>query len=204
MPQQKAIALAMTGASGADYGLRTLEYLLAAGEPVYLMFSTPAILVVNSETDLQLPGQPRAIADYLTQHFQAQPGQLQVFGKEQWTAPVASGSNPPRAMVVCPCTNGTLAGIATGLSRNLIERAADVVLKEQRKLILVHRETPLSTIQLENMLRLAQAGALIMPANPGFYYRPQTIQDIVDFMVARILDHLEVEHNLSARWGEDE
>ncbi len=203
IPAKKpAIALAMTGASGADYGLRTLECLLAAEQRVYLMLSSPALLVINTETDLQLTGQPGAIADTLSQRFQAQPGQLQVFGKQQWTAPVASGSNPPRAMVVCPCTNGTLAGIAAGLSRNLIERAADVVLKEQRKLILVHRETPLSVIQLENMLRLARAGAVIMPANPGFYDRPQSVQDLVDFMVARVLDHLDIAHDLAARWGD--
>jgi len=202
-PHQAPTALAMTGASGSAYGLKTLEVLLAAGERVYLMLSTPALLVINSETDLKLPAQPKAIEAYLNQHFQVPSGQLQVFGKAQWTAPVASGSNPPRAMVICPCTNGTLAGIAAGLSRNLIERAADVVLKEQRKLILVHRETPLSVIQLENMLRLARAGALIMPANPGFYYRPQRAEDLVNFMVARILDHLAVEHCLLPRWGED-
>ncbi len=197
----RPIALAMTGASGADYGLRTLECLLAAGEDVYLMLSSPALLVINTETDLKLPAQPKAIEAYLTQRYAAQAGQLQVFGQQQWTAPVASGSYPPRAMLICPCTNGTLAGISAGLSRNLIERAADVVLKEQRKLILVHRETPLSMIQLENMLRLARAGAVIMPANPGFYHRPQSVAEVVDFMVARILDHLDVEHDLLPRWG---
>ena len=114
---------------------------------------------------------------------------------------MASGSNPPDAMVICPCTTGTLAEIAAGTSRGLIERAADVALKEKRRLILVVRETPFSTIHLQNMLRLAEAGAVIMPANPGFYQRPESIEEIVDYMVARILDHLHVEHDLMVRWG---
>ncbi len=105
-------------------------------------------------------------------------------------------------MVICPCTSGTLAAIASGLSRNLIERAADVILKEQRKLILVHRETPLSVIHIENMLRLAKMGTLILPANPGFYHHPQNLNDMIDFIVARILDHLEIEHDLLPRWGD--
>jgi 4-hydroxy-3-polyprenylbenzoate decarboxylase len=128
--------------------------------------------------------------------------QLQVFGRQQWTAPPASGSNPPEAMVICPCTSGTLATVANGVCDDLIDRAADVMLKERRKLILVVRETPHSVIQLENMLKLAQAGATIMPANPGFYFNPATVGEIVDFMVARILDHLGVDNALSRRWGE--
>jgi flavin prenyltransferase len=141
---------------------------------------------------------------FLSERYQAAPGQLHVFGREDWTAPIASGSAVPRAMVVCPCTSGTLAAIASGLSRNLIERSADVVLKEQRKLILVHRETPLSVIHLENMLRLAKLGALMLPANPGFYHRPTCVSDLVDFIVARVLDHLEIAHSLLPRWGESE
>jgi 4-hydroxy-3-polyprenylbenzoate decarboxylase len=129
--------------------------------------------------------------------------QLQVFGRQQWTAPPASGSNPPEAMVICPCTSGTLATVANGVCDDLIDRAADVMLKERRKLIIVVRETPHSTIQLENMLRLAQAGATIMPANPGFYFNPQSVEEIIDFMVARILDHLGVENSLGKRWGDD-
>ncbi|MET0077640.1 MAG: UbiX family flavin prenyltransferase, partial [Candidatus Thiodiazotropha lotti] len=117
-------------------------------------------------------------------------------------APVASGSNPPRAMVVCPCTVGALSAIACGASNDLMERAADVVLKERRKLILVVRETPFSEIHLENMLKLSRMGAVIMPANPGFYHNPQRVEDIVDFMVSRILDQLGVENRLSPRWGE--
>ncbi|ALG68892.1 UbiX family flavin prenyltransferase [Beggiatoa leptomitoformis] len=199
---KKAITLAMTGASGALYGLRLLEILVQTGQTVYLLLSPPAHIVLKMEINLSLPRRANDIARVLSERYHAQAGQIQVFGEQQWTAPVASGSALARAMVICPCTNGTLAGIASGLSRNLIERAADVMLKEQRKLILVHRETPLSIIQLENMLRLARAGALILPANPGFYHSPTQINELVDFIVARILDHLDIEHQLSARWGE--
>jgi 4-hydroxy-3-polyprenylbenzoate decarboxylase len=117
-------------------------------------------------------------------------------------APVASGSNPPEALVICPCTTGTLGSIAAGTSNELIERAADVALKEKRQLILVVRETPFSSIHLENMLRLSRLGAVIMPANPGFYHQPQRVEDLVDYMVARVLDHLKVPHQLLPRWGE--
>ena len=197
------IAVAFTGASGIQYGLRLLECLLDAGRDVYLMVSQAAQVVISMETDLQLPGRPEEMQTFLTDHFEARPEQLQVFGRQQWTAPVASGSNPPEAVVVCPCTSGTLASVANGICDDLIDRAADVALKERRKLILVVRETPFSTIHLENMLRLAQAGAVIMPANPGFYFRPQSVDEIVDFMVARILDHLAVPHTLSERWGDE-
>ncbi|HSQ06701.1 MAG TPA: flavin prenyltransferase UbiX, partial [Chromatiaceae bacterium] len=139
---------------------------------------------------------------FFTERFHAAPGQLRVFGRQEWTAPVASGTNPPDAMVVCPCTTGTLASIAAGVSGDLIDRAADVAMKEGRKLILVVRETPFSAIHLENMLRLARAGAVIMPANPGFYFNPASVADIIDFMVARVLDHLGVAHQLGRRWGE--
>lgn len=196
------IALAMTGASGAVYGLRLLECLLGAGKQVYLMVSTPAQMVIVMETGLKLPSHPPDMQAALSTRYAARPGQLQVFGKEQWTAPVASGSNAPAAMVVCPCTAGTLAAIARGTSDKLIERAADVIIKEQRKLILVPREMPFSVIHLENMLTLARLGAVILPANPGFYHHPQRIDDLVDFVVARILDHLDIKHGLTARWGE--
>jgi 4-hydroxy-3-polyprenylbenzoate decarboxylase len=126
-----------------------------------------------------------------------------VFGREDWFAPVASGSNAPDAMVICPCTMGTLGSVAAGLSENLIERAADVMLKEGRKLIFVPRETPFSTLHLETMLKLARAGAVILPANPGFYHHPQRVEELVDFVVARILDHLGVTHELMRRWGEE-
>jgi len=198
---RQAVALAMPGAAGAAYGLRLLECLVQAEQQVYLMLSAPAQLVIGMETDLKLPGRPAEIEDALTSLYKARPGQLNVFGREQWTAPVASGSSAPRAMVICPCTSGTLSSIAQRGSDDLLERAADVVLKEGRKLILVHREMPVSVIHLENMLKLARMGVTIMPANPGFYHNPQTIADLVDFVVARILDHLEIEHQLGPRWG---
>ncbi len=202
MPET-ALALAMTGASGMPYGLRLLEMLLLAGETVYLMVSSPARMVLAEETDLKLPSRPAEIKAILEQRYQARPGQLHVYGKEEWSAPVASGSSVPRSMVVCPCTSGTLASIAGGASRNLIERAADVVLKEHRQLILVPREMPFSVLHLENMLRLARLGVVIMPPNPGFYHSPTTVQDLVDFVVARILDHLGVEQHLVRPWGSE-
>lgn len=195
------VSLAITGASGSAYGLRLLESLIAAQRQVYLMVSKAAQVVIPLETDLRLPSQPKEMETLLSAHFGAAPGQLRVFGREQWTAPVASGSNAPAAMVVCPCTTGTLSAIATGASNNLIERAADVMLKEQRKLILMVRETPFSAIHLENMLTLARLGVVIMPASPGFYNRPQSVDDLIDFMVARVLDHLGIDSDLSQRWG---
>lgn len=199
----KTIALAMTGASGAPYGLRLLQCLLEAGQAVYLMLSKPAQVVIGMETDLSLPGRPKEIERFFVERFQARPELLKVFDREQWTAPVASGSGAADAMVICPCTTGTLAAVAGGVCDNLIHRAADVMLKERRKLILVLRETPYSAIHLENMLRLTQAGAVIMPSNPGFYHKPTRIEDLVDFMVARILDHLGVDQRLMPRWGMD-
>lgn len=200
--QNRPIALAITGASGAAYALRLLEMLIANGRQVYLMLSQAGQVVMNMETDLDLPARPEAAEAFLSEHFGAGPGQLQVFGRQQWMAPVASGSNPPAAMVVCPCTTGTLASIANGLCDDLIDRAADVMLKERQPLILVLRETPLSSIHIENMLKLSQAGAVIMPANPGFYYQPQQVSELVDFMVARILDHLDIAHDLVVPWGD--
>ncbi len=196
-----AIALAMTGASGAIYGLRLLECLLRAEQKVYLMLSTPAQVVIGMETQLKLPGRPAEIQEVLAARYHAKPDQLSVFGREQWTAPVASGSSAPRAMVICPCTSGTLSAIAQGSSDDLLERAADVVIKEQRQLILVPREMPLSVIHLENMLKLARLGVTIMPACPGFYHEPRHIEDLVDFVVARILDHLKIEQDLVPPWG---
>ena len=200
---EQPIAVALTGASGIAYGMRLIDCLLQAGREVQWLYSQAAQVVAAMELDLQMPTAPDSAQELLTRHFNAAPGQLQVFGRQQWTAPVASGSNPPQALVVCPCTTGTLASIAHGISDDLIDRAADVMLKERRQLILVVRETPFSTIHLQNMLTLTQAGAVIMRANPGFYYQPKSVEDLVDFMVARVLDHLQVSHNLLPRWGAD-
>lgn len=199
-----AIALAITGASGAQYGLRLLERLVAADRDVQLMISKAARIVIGTETDWKLPGRSAETAQFLTARLQAKPGQIQVFGDEEWTSPVASGSAGPRMMVVCPCTMATLSSIAQGSSRNLIDRAADVMLKESRKLILVPRETPFSAIHLENMLKLARLGVIVLPANPGFYGRPSTVDEMIDFIVARVLDHLGVDHPLGPRWGRAE
>ncbi len=202
MNKPRTITLALTGASGMPYGVRLLECLLKADVRVYLLYSQAAQIVARQEMDLSLPARAKDAAELFSSRFGAGPGQLNAFGREEWFAPVASGSNPADAMVICPCTMGTLAAIAAGMADNLIERAADVALKEERKLVLVPRETPLSAIHLENMLRLSRAGAIILPANPGFYHHPQTAQDLVDFVVARILDHLGVPHSLLPRWGE--
>ncbi len=202
--RSRTIALAITGASGSKYGLRLLQCLLESGARVYLMVSQAGQIVLKTEAGIKLPSHPTDAERYLAERFEAHPGQLRVFGRRQWAAPVASGTNPPDAMVACPCTTGTLAAIASGMCRDLIDRAADVALKEHRKLILVVRETPFSTIHLENMLRLSKVGALIMPANPGFYFDPQTVDELVDFIVARVLDHLEIPHRLMRRWGRDD
>jgi 4-hydroxy-3-polyprenylbenzoate decarboxylase len=200
----KTIAIAMTGASGTGYGLRVLKGLIDADVRVYLLISQAAQVVLRMEAGLEVPARPKEAERFFTEYLGAASGQLSVFGRQQWTAPVASGTNPPDAMAIVPCTTGTLANVAAGLSEDLIDRAADVTLKEGRKLILVIRETPFTIIHLENMLRLARAGAVIMPANPGFYFNPQGVDDLVDFMAARVLDHLGVPHRLGRRWGEDE
>jgi 4-hydroxy-3-polyprenylbenzoate decarboxylase len=196
----KPIAIALTGASGMPYALTLLKELVKSQEKIYVMISQAANTVIAMETDLNLGSDTKAIEKNLTQYLGAKDGQIEVFSKNQWTAPVASGSNPPRAMVVCPCTMSTLSAIAHGSADNLMHRAADVVIKEQKKLILVPRETPYSAIHLENMLKLSRLGVVIMDANPAFYQNPKTIDDLVNFVVARILDHLDVDHDLAPPW----
>lgn len=198
----RTINLAFTGASGAQYGLRLLQCLVAAGCRVQVMVSRAAQVVMATETDLKLPGSPSAMQDALTDWAQAQPGQVLVFGREDWFAPPASGSGEKAPLVVCPCSTGTLSALATGASNNLIERAGDVALKERRQLILVPREAPFSEVHLENMLKLTRMGAVIMPASPGFYHKPASVEDLVDFIVARLLDHLGIDQDLMPRWGE--
>jgi len=201
MKNPHTITLALTGASGMPYGIRLLEMLLQKDKQVNLLYSKVAQIVAQQEMNFTLPANAKEAEALFIRQFHARDGQLRVFGREEWFAPIASGSNPADAMVICPCTMGTLAAIAAGMSQNLIERAADVALKENRLLIIVPREMPFSVIHLENMLKLARAGTVILPPNPGFYHRPETIQDMVDFVVARILDHLGVDHTLMARWG---
>jgi 4-hydroxy-3-polyprenylbenzoate decarboxylase len=167
-----------------------------------VLISPAAQVVIATETDLTLSHRPEEAQRQLSELYKGESDQIKVFGKENWMAPIASGSNTAEAMVVCPCSSATLSAIAHGTSGDLIERAADVMLKEQRKLILVNREMPLSAIHLDNMSKLAHLGVTIMPACPGFYHRPEKIQDLVDFVVARVLDHLHVAHQLIPRWGQ--
>ncbi len=199
---ERTITLAMSGASGAQYGLRLLQALLAANCRVYLLLSRAAEVVIDTETELSLPQGLEQQRDYLGERCGAGPGQLLLFGRDDWFSPVASGSSSPASMVICPASGGTLSAIAAGASNNLIERAADVALKERRQLIVVPRETPYSAVHLENMLKLTRLGAVVLPASPGFYNRPNSIADLIDFVVARLLDQLRLPQSLLPRWGE--
>jgi len=194
-------ALAITGASGAVYGLRTVEELLKAKASVSLVISSAALMVLKEECGLNWEGSSEALRLRLSDHFDYDGDGLQVYDEGDLLAPMASGSAAPDAMIVVPCSMGTLSRIAGGNSGNLLERAADVVLKEGRPLILVPRETPLNAIHLENMLKLARLGVKILPAMPAFYHRPQSMEDLVDFVVGKILDGVGVKHELFKRWG---
>jgi len=196
----KEITLAITGASGAPYAHRLLQELLNQHWHVHLLISKAAMMVAAVEQGTPWPGNHDKQAAFVRAQISDQ-GRLSLYGKDDWMSPVASGSGAPNTMIICPCSTGTLASIATGQCDNLIERAADVVLKESGKLILVPRETPLSEIHLENMLKLKRAGAVILPASPGFYHQPQTIADLVDFIVARILKSAGIEQQLVRPWG---
>jgi 4-hydroxy-3-polyprenylbenzoate decarboxylase len=197
----QTVIIAMTGASGAAYTLRLLECCLQAKIQIQFITSQPGQVVLGMETDLKLTGAPQKMRQQLADYFNSDPSLISVFAKDQWTAPVASGSSVADAMVVCPCTMGSLASIAAGTGENLIHRAADVVIKEQKKLVLVPRETPFSSIHLENMLKLSNLGVVILPPNPGFYHGVTQVSDLVDFIVSRILDHLDIDNNISPRWG---
>jgi len=194
----------MTGASGIQYALRLIECLIKANCEVYVLMSKPARIVMGMDTDLNVPSRTAQVQSQFSESYGAREGQLKAFGQEEWTAPVASGSGAPDAMIICPCTTGTLASVAAGTCNNLLERAADVVIKEGRKLIVMPREMPFSLIHLENMTRLARAGVVIMPPNPAFYNLPETVDDLVDFVVARVLDQLDVKQALMPRWGIDD
>jgi 4-hydroxy-3-polyprenylbenzoate decarboxylase len=224
------LVVAMTGASGSIYAVRLLEVLLVAGHTVHLTISKSAAIVLDRELGLNvdlnrfkisqlLPDDSELAGDSALQMLMpdrssltdissvfsdAKKGNIVYHHYEDFGAGIASGSFITEGMVICPCSMGTLASIAGGHSENLIQRAADVHLKERRKLIVVPRETPLSSIQLENMKRLADAGVTVMPAMPGFYHNPHSIQDLVDFVVGRICDHLGIAHKLFKRWGTSE
>lgn len=197
----QTLTVAMTGASGAPYTLRLLELCLQAKINIQFITSQPGQIVLGMESDLKLTGTPQKMQQQLATYFDSDPSLISVYAKDQWTAPAASGSSVADAMVVCPCTMGSLASIASGSGDNLIHRAADVVIKERKKLILVPRETPFSSIHLENMLKLSNLGVVILPPNPGFYQGVSRVSDLVDFVVSRILDQLGIENNISPRWG---
>jgi flavin prenyltransferase len=196
------LVVAITGASGAVYGVRLCRELLKSGALVSLLISRSGLAVLKEECGLDWDGEPAVVIERLSGYFPAPPGQLRYYGEDDFFAPIASGSAAPDAMVVCPCTMGTLGRIAAGLSGTLLERAADVTLKEGRPLVLVPRETPLSAIHLENMLKLARLGVRIVPAMPGFYRQPQTVDDLVAFVVGKVLAALGVPHSLFTPWGE--
>lgn len=200
LPKQ-SVTLAITGASGVIYGWRLLECLLASGCQVDLLISKAGHLVLTTETDLKLPANPEKLTAQLSEQFAHLSGTVKAYGREDWFAPAASGSGAAASFVVCPCSSATLAALATGASNNLIERAGDVALKERRKVILVTRETPLHLVHLEHQVKLTQMGAVILPASPGFYHRPQTMQELIDFVVARVLSQLGLEQSLVPAWG---
>ena len=191
------VVMAITGASGAPYAVRLLEQLLVAKQPVQLIVSSHGLRLLRTETEI---ASVEALRTWVGE--EAWERHVTVFDDADRGAAPASGSARNRGMVICPCSMGTVSAISQGTSRSLVERAADVALKERRTLVLVPRETPYSVIHLENMLRLTRAGAVILPASPGFYHRPASISELVDFVVARVLDQLGVEHHLGRRWGE--
>lgn len=198
----KNFVVGITGASGSIYGLRLIEELLNSGHQVSVLLSNAGRLVLAYETGLKLAENPVECRDQLREHFSAAE-ELRHYAINDFFAPVASGSSAPDAVIICPCSMGTAGRIAAGLSDNLLERVADVALKEQKKLLLVPRETPFNQIHLENLLRLSKAGAQILPAMPAFYQQPQSIDDLIDFVVGKTLDNLGVEHQLFKRWGEN-
>ncbi len=186
----------MTGASGAPYGIRLLQQLVLARHRVSLIISSHGLRLLRTESDVETVDQLRDVVG-----AEGWDSLVTVFDDADRGAGPASGSAKSAGMVICPCSMGTLASIAAGTSRSLVERAADVTLKERRMLVLVPRETPLSAVHLENMLRLTRSGAVVLPAAPGFYHRPASIDQLVDFVVARILDQLGIEQRLVPRWG---
>jgi flavin prenyltransferase len=194
----RPIVVAVTGASGAPYAVRLLEALVERQRSVSLIVSDHGVRLLDTEMGI-------SSVDALRSHVGASAwdAAVTVYDDRDRGAAPASGSALTAGMVVCPCSMGTISAIAVGASRSLVERAADVTLKERRALVLVPRETPYSAIHLENMLTLTRAGAVVLPASPGFYHRPRTVDDLVNFVVARILDHLGVEHAVAPRWGAD-
>ena len=197
----KNIVVGITGASGSIYGLRLIGELLHAEKQVTVLLTNAGRQVLAFETGLKLSEKPQECLQELKEHFKTGEN-LRHYALNDFFASVASGSSTPEAVVICPCSMGTVGRIAAGLSDNLLERVADVALKENRKLLLVPRETPFNQIHLENLLRLSKAGAQILPAMPGFYQQPETVADLVNFVVGKVLDNLDIEHQLFKRWGD--
>lgn len=196
------ITVAITGASGSIYGVRLIEELLKANCKVSLILTSAGLEVLRYETGLEWEGISSAEMQALVRDYYGGTTQLIFYGEKEMFAPMASGSSAPQAMVIIPCSMGTLGRIAGGISGNLLERTADVILKERRDLIIVPRETPLNAIHLENLLKLSRAGAHILPAMPAFYHRPKTLDDQVNFVIGKVLDSLHIDHSLFPRWGE--
>jgi 4-hydroxy-3-polyprenylbenzoate decarboxylase len=196
VPATLPVIFALTGASGAPYAVRALRAFNDAAVPVHLVISKTGWRLLQEELDIaDEKGLRDATGDW---------SRVTLYNDDDRGATPASGSTASRGMVICPCSMGTLASIAQGTTRSLIERAADVVLKERRKLVLVPRETPYSMIHLENMLRVTHAGAIVLPASPGFYHRPRSIDDLIDFVAGRILSHFDVDHRIGPRWQSGE
>ncbi len=201
--QQKktSITFAMTGASGAIYGLNLLTHLTRFYQQVHVLISDAARIVLATEMNLKVPEAPKKIKQILCDYCQCSSEVIEVYAKENWYAPVASGSAAPKQMVICPASMGSISAIATGASNNLLERAADVVLKEKGQLVVVPREMPFSSIHLRNLLSLSEDGATVMPACPGYYTNPQNLNDLADFVSSRILNHLGIDNQLIEKWG---
>ena len=202
MQYNDTVTLGVTGASGSGYFLRLLQTMVNANVKIYLILSEAAQIVLKTEVDEDWPTDIERLNEFLVARFNGKKDQVVALAAKDWFSPVASGSSAPKKMVVCPCSCGALASISQGLSNNLIERAADVIFKEKGQLIVMPRETPFSTLHLKNMLTLSELGATVMPLAPGFYHKPTTIDELHDFMVARVMDHLKVEHQASHRWCE--
>lgn len=202
--QKNTRIVAITGASGSVYGLRLIQELLKRGDDAGVIISPSGFLVLEEETGLRLKGGRFDIIKRLEKYLGKTRGRITYYPSDDISSGLSSGSSLIRDMVVCPCSMGTLARIASGISGNLIERTADVVLKEKGRLILVPRETPFNQIHLENMLRLSQAGAHIIPAMPAFYHKPKKVEDLVDFIVGKVLDAMMVENRLYKRWDGEE
>lgn len=202
--KKRHFVVAITGASGSVYGLRVVEELLKGGDTVSVLISAAGFAVLREECGLSWGGTAAEVQEQLRGRLGYAGEGLRYYACDDLFAPIASGSSAPDAMLVVPCSMGTLSRISCGNAGNLLERAADVMLKEGRPLVLVPRETPFNAIHLEHMLKLSRLGVRMVPAMPGFYHKPQSIEDLVDFVVGKVLDSVQVEHSLFKRWGVDQ